>query len=1078
MKNEKNYFTLVTETWQNKNLPLKEVAAPSFATGSKKSRPHAGTGIILNREFVSPSDIQNIASDEINGRYSVFSFREIVFVLLYLSPSLSAENVGETMDAAFKAAFKNYPKSVVVAGDFNIDLLADYNSKFETAQNLLLDQGLVLMNLLEPTHKLIGHRGTLIDHIYSRGIHVVSKAKPMPKVCLGASSHFIVEATIVVPDLPKEAAVTKAMTNFVKLKDMQVRRKFIEEIAPGLVQLEDELEKKIQQCEGESSAHRVENTKFATKMDEEITKILLEGAKTVCGTKRISRSAEREVKLSPEYRADFQKLQALQRLSVKFPQENSIAQAKNELIKKMAAKEERQKQLSFQVFCKKVGSLPANKRWKFLKRFACPFRKSLLKNDKPGMEIIAKHFEGQFNNERGLPKHSGFSWEMHCLDTTKVEKYFDQTEIEDLISWLPEGKAPGCSGLTNEVLKAASSDLLCSLLSKFFKFLYVTGSAPNSWKIAEIRPVPKKGDPSKVENYRPISLLENLRKLYERVLEKIMLSQMKSLCEEQGGFRIGRSTLDQCQILQEVIHTFKVKAKKAPIMAFLDIKAAYDSVDRAILLQRCIEYGISQATVESIRQIFDFNKASVNVQGKKTRTFHLKSGVQQGSIISPLLYSIFIDGLRNHLQPVGFLKIDKDPSSMGDMMKKRQRLNMLMHADDIVIFGQNKNEVQSLLDKASKYARDNLFSFNLKKCVYIAPSGTPLLSIDGNLIDRTQFFNYLGILLTTKGINTRCQIERAREKCVAAASMIERIGCNGSGFDLQVKIGLYKSIVRSRKEYGLAICPETKSNEKFMESTQYKCLCRMLSVFTNSSYKKLLVFTGLESMATRLVILKEKFRVRLKKWKELGMSFLAKYIELEESTLEVVPNYQCESREEAELELSVALDWEQSKANSKRIQSFKRRKSEATLAEVREKDDTPIWRLGMNVLGRFFLKSRVEPLKMRLVLLYLLNKLPGRNAECVRCKVPMNKSHFVECNETIWKEIQKSCSSQKTKMPENDATTMNIPRNGMLISSLLAQAIEGDNWYYCKNLVERIANGIQKSAKICSWPGKEECHVL
>jgi len=55
---------------------------------------------------------------------------------------------------------------------------------------------------------------------------------------------------------------------------------------------------------------------------------------------------------------------------------------------------------------------------------------------------------------------------------------------------------------------------------------------------------------------------------------------------------------------------------------------------------------------------------------------------------------------------------------------------------------------------------------------------------------------------------------------------------------------------------------------------------------------------------------------------------------------------------------------------------------------------------------------------------------------------------------------------------------MNIPRSGMLILSLLVQAIEGENWYNCKDIVERIANGIKKSVKICSWSGKNEFYTL
>ncbi len=92
----------------------------------------------------------------------------------------------------------------------------------------------------------------------------------------------------------------------------------------------------------------------------------------------------------------------------------------------------------------------------------------------------------------------------------------------------------------------------------------------------------------------------------------------------------------------------------------------------------------------------------------------------------------------------------------------------------------------------------------------------------------------------------------------------------------------------------------------------------MFSVFTKSSYKKLLVFSGLESMTTGLANFKEKFRVKLKKWKQLEVPFLAKFIDMKESILEEVPNFKCEIKEGAELQLSMVLDWEQSEANKNR----------------------------------------------------------------------------------------------------------------------------------------------------------------
>jgi hypothetical protein len=67
-----------------------------------------------------------------------------------------------------------------------------------------------------------------------------------------------------------------------------------------------------------------------------------------------------------------------------------------------------------------------------------------------------------------------------------------------------------------------------------------------------------------------------------------------------------------------------------------------------------------------------------------------------------------------------------------------------------------------------------------------------------------------------------------------------------------------------------------------------------------------------------------------------------------------VPNFQCETKEEAELQVSVALDWEQNKPNKKIIQSFKSKKFESALAKVMENDRTPVWQLGIDELRRFF----------------------------------------------------------------------------------------------------------------------------
>jgi hypothetical protein len=111
---------------------------------------------------------------------------------------------------------------------------------------------------------------------------------------------------------------------------------------------------------------------------------------------------------------------------------------------------------------------------------------------------------------------------------------------------------------------------------------YILGVVPSSWTRALICPVPKKGDLSHITNYRPISLTETSRKLFELCLLR-HLQPLANLSREQGGFRSSRSTIDQVEALDKLIRSAKRQHRRHPEMAFLDIKAAYDSVPRGEL---------------------------------------------------------------------------------------------------------------------------------------------------------------------------------------------------------------------------------------------------------------------------------------------------------------------------------------------------------------------------------------------------------------------------------------------------------------------------------------------------------------
>jgi hypothetical protein len=120
----------------------------------------------------------------------------------------------------------------------------------------------------------------------------------------------------------------------------------------------------------------------------------------------------------------------------------------------------------------------------------------------------------------------------------------------------------------------------------------------------------------------------------------------------------------------------------------------------------------------------------------------------------------------------------------------------------------------------------------------------------------------------------------------------------------------------------------------------------------------------------------------------------------------------------------------------------------------------------------------IEHELMRSIFKFILNKIPGRNASCLKCKVDMTLDHFVECKKKIWKEIQIHCSISKSGCNEKKEETRNLPQKGNLISKLLAVALTQDCWTDKRSYLRKIATGIQESVKLCVWPGKEEHHVL
>ncbi len=142
---------------------------------------------------------------------------------------------------------------------------------------------------------------------------------------------------------------------------------------------------------------------------------------------------------------------------------------------------------------------------------------------------------------------------------------------------------------------------------------------------------------------------------------------------------------------------------------------------------------IPRSTVDMFYALFSMNSSIVQINGKSSRLISHPAGVQQGSILSPFLYSVFIDDLPNKLREGPTIKVDN------------LKINCLLYADDLAIIARDDYDLATLLNLAEQHAIGNYYQFNCKKCVIVnSKYGHTIHQVT---IPVATTFPYLGVFL-------------------------------------------------------------------------------------------------------------------------------------------------------------------------------------------------------------------------------------------------------------------------------------------------------------------------------------------
>ena len=275
-----------------------------------------------------------------------------------------------------------------------------------------------------------------------------------------------------------------------------------------------------------------------------------------------------------------------------------------------------------------------------------------------------------------------------CIEDDILDITIDEEEVWGAINALKHNKAPGLDRLPPELFKMFNQELV-GFLTSLYNIVYSSGIYPKCWSLGCIVPIYKKGDESDTANYRGITLLPIIGKIFTTILKRRILQWAETNDKFNGtqfGFRKNRRTMDPIFITNTVAEEAK-RLKQPMFVAFIDFAKAFDSVHHQLLWMKLSALGFSTRMLKILQNMYLNASSVVMMDGCISTSFPCKIGVRQGCPLSPILFSLYISDLESQIscESTGFITI------------LNQSISTLMFADDLALFADSPAGLQHSL---------------------------------------------------------------------------------------------------------------------------------------------------------------------------------------------------------------------------------------------------------------------------------------------------------------------------------------------------------------------------------------------
>ena len=409
------------------------------------------------------------------------------------------------------------------------------------------------------------------------------------------------------------------------------------------------------------------------------------------------------------------------------------------------------------------------------------------------------------------------------------EREITKDEVERALRETKVGKAAGMDGVRAEMLKKGGVTVL-EWLVRLFNVCFMLSLVPVDWVCACIVPLFKgKGDVCECCNYRGISLLSVVGKVYGRVLiNRIRDKTEMVISEVQGGFRRGRGCTDQVFVVRQICEKYLAKGKDV-YFAFMDLEKAYDRVDRDAMWNVLRLYGVDGKLLDAVKSLYVDSKACVRVGNGMSEWFPVRVGLRQGCVMSPWLFNLFIDGV---VREVNACVLGRG-LGLVDERDCMWELNQLLFADDTVFVADSEEKLCRLVAEFGRVCerrklRVNVGKSKVMRCTRGEEGARMNVILNGEVLEEVDRFKYLGSVVAANGGIEADVCHRVNEGCKMLGALKGVMKCRGLG--MNVKKVLYEKVIVPTVTYGSECWGMKVSERQKLNVFEMRCLRSMAGV--------------------------------------------------------------------------------------------------------------------------------------------------------------------------------------------------------------------------------------------------------